>query len=86
MEGEQIYTIPLRGTKKVPRWRRSKRAMGEIRTYLAKHMKAEPEHIHLDSSINEKVWEKGSQNPPPKIRIKAMKFEDGVVEAELVKE
>ncbi|MDI6888393.1 MAG: 50S ribosomal protein L31e [Methanocellales archaeon] len=86
MEGEQIYTISLRGAKKVPRWRRSKRAVDEIRTYLAKHMKAKPEQIHLDASINEKIWEKGGQGPPPRIRIKAMKFEDGVVEAELVKE
>lgn len=86
MEEEQIYTIPLRDAKKVPRWRRSKRAIDEVRAYLAKHMKAESEQIHLDASINEKIWEKGSQSPPPRIRIKAMKFEDGVVEAELVKE
>lgn len=86
MEKEQIYTIPLRGTKKVPRWRRSKKAIDEVRVYLAKHMKAEPERIHLDVSINEKIWEKGSQSSLPRIRIKAMKFEDGVVEAELVKE
>ncbi|ATZ61036.2 MAG: 50S ribosomal protein L31e [Methanosarcinales archaeon Met12] len=82
---EQIYTIPLKDTKKVPRWRRSKRAMKEIREYLIRHMKVDPEKLHLDESINKKIWERGSEAPPSKIRIKAMKFEDGVVETEVVK-
>ncbi|MCD5409396.1 MAG: 50S ribosomal protein L31e [Methanocellales archaeon] len=81
-EKEQIHTIPLKDTKKVPRWRRCKRAMKEIREYLIRHMKADPEKIRLDESINKKIWERGSKNPPSKIRIKAMKFEDGVVETE----
>jgi large subunit ribosomal protein L31e len=84
-EKEHIYIIPLKNAKKVPRWQRSKRAMREIKDYLAKHMKADPEKIHLDGSINEKIWERGSENPPSKIRVKAMKFEDGVIETELVK-
>lgn len=83
VEGEQIYTIPLKSTRRVPRWQRSNRAIKEIREYLAKHMKADQEKIHLDASINEKIWERGSKKVPSKIRIKAMKFEDGVVEAEV---
>ncbi|MDI6639778.1 MAG: 50S ribosomal protein L31e [Methanocellales archaeon] len=83
VEGEQIYTIPLKSTRRVPRWQRSNRAIKEIREYLAKHMKADQEKIHLDASINEKIWERGNKKVPSKIRIKAMKFEDGVVEAEV---
>ncbi|MBU2617428.1 MAG: 50S ribosomal protein L31e [Euryarchaeota archaeon] len=83
VEGEQIYTIPLKSTRRVPRWQRSNRAIKEIREYLAKHMKADQEKIHLDASINEKIWELGSKKAPSKIRIKAMRFEDGVVEAEV---
>lgn len=81
---EQIYVIPLRDVKKAPRWKRAPRAIKDIRTYLQKHMKSDD--VKLDSSINEKVWDKGSEKPPRKIRIRAMKFEDGQVQAELAEE
>lgn len=81
---EQIYIIPLRDVSKAPRWRRSQRAMKEIRSYLMKHMKSDD--VKLDQTINEKVWERGSEKPPRKIRIRAMKFEDGQVQAELAEE
>ncbi|MGZ4906243.1 MAG: 50S ribosomal protein L31e [Halobacteriota archaeon] len=83
VEEEHIYTIPLRDTKKAPRWRRSKRAVTEIRAYLAQHLSAEPHMVKLDSSINERIWARGSGNPPSTITVRAMKFEDGVVEAEI---
>ncbi len=86
VEEEHVYTIPLRDTKKSPRWRRSKRAITEIREYLARHLSAEPAMVKIDSSINERIWERGSGNPPSKIIVRAMKFEDGVVEAELAAE
>ncbi len=81
---ERIYSLRLKHKmKKYPRWLRSKKAMKYIRKFLAKHMKTEEEKIKLDSSINEKVWERGAQKPPSKIRIRVVKFDDGVVEAEL---
>lgn len=57
--------------------------MSEIREYLAHHLSAEQDKVKLDPSINKKVWERGSSNPPNKITVRAMKFDDGVVEAEL---
>ena len=81
---EQVYVIPLRNTRRAPRWRRCNAAVKDIRAYLARHMKSE--NVKLDSSINEKVWEHGSQKPPVQIRIRAMKFEDGQVQAELAAE
>lgn len=81
---EQIYIIPLRVVEKMPRWKRGNRAIKEIRKYLTRHMKSE--EIKLDRSINEKVWERGIEKPPSKIRIRAMKFEDGQVQAELAEE
>ncbi|MHC1568279.1 MAG: 50S ribosomal protein L31e [Candidatus Syntropharchaeia archaeon] len=80
---ERIYTIPLKNAKKAPRWKRSKRAIKEVRDYLSRHMKSE--EVYLDPSINEKIWERGAQKPPSKIRVKA-RIEDGVVKAELMKE
>ena len=81
---EQIYIIPLRDVQHTPRWERGKRAMKAIRDYLARHMKSE--EIKIDRSINEAVWERGSHKPPSRIRVRAMKFEDGQVQAELAKE
>jgi len=81
---EQIYVIPLRDVKMAPRWKRSPKAIKVIRAYLAQHMKSED--IKIDASINEKIWERGSQKPPRKIRVRAMKFEDGQVQVELAEE
>ncbi|WP_340817974.1 50S ribosomal protein L31e [Methanolobus sp. WCC4] len=80
---EQIYTIPLREVKEAPRWKRSKHALKVIRSYLTKHMKAEPDMIKIDKTINEKIWERGAEKPPLSIRVRAAKFDDGEVQAEL---
>jgi len=84
IEVERVYTIRLKHKmKRYPRWLRAKKAMRFIRSFLSRHMKVEPDKIRIDPSINEKVWERGAQKPPARIRIRAVKFEDGVVEAEL---
>ncbi|RLG35588.1 50S ribosomal protein L31e [Methanosarcinales archaeon] len=80
---ERIYTIPLRGVKRVPRWKRAKKAISDIKAYLTRHTKSE--NLVLDKSINEKVWARGAEKPPSKIRVKVVE-EDGAVRAELVKE
>ncbi len=79
--GERIYTIPLRKVKKAPRWKRSNRAMTMILEYLMQHTKSED--IIIDAAINEKVWERGSQKPPSKIRVR-IKEEEDIIRAELV--
>lgn len=81
---EHIYVIPLRDVKRTPRWKRANTAIKDIRGFLGKHMKSGD--VKLDRSINEKVWERGSQKPPRRIRVRAMKFEDGNVQAELAEE
>ncbi|MGB7000630.1 MAG: 50S ribosomal protein L31e [Halobacteriota archaeon] len=78
---ERIYTIPLKAVKKAPRWKRSNRAIALIREYLMKHTKSE--YILIDTAINEKVWARGSQKPPSKIRVKVTEEED-IIRAELV--
>ncbi|RZN69392.1 MAG: 50S ribosomal protein L31e [Candidatus Methanolliviera hydrocarbonicum] len=85
VEEERIYTIPLRKAfLKAPRWKRSNKAIKEVRKFLARHMKTSEEKVYLDASINEKIWERGSQKPPSKIRVRTIKSEDGEVETELV--
>jgi len=82
-EDERVYTIPLRDAKKAPRWKRANRAIKEIYLFLSRHTKTPMEHIRLDPTINHKVWERGIQKPPSRIRVRAVKFEDGTLEAEL---
>ena len=83
-EVERIITIPMRATKMAPRTKRAAREIKEIRDNIARHMKADVEKIWIDKSLNEKIWERGIQNPPRKITVKAVKFEDGLVEVSLV--
>jgi large subunit ribosomal protein L31e len=78
---ERVYVIPLRDVKKVPRTIRSPRAVRYIKTFLEKHMKSDD--IKLDSSVNEKVWERGIQKIPSRIKVKATKEEDGSVSVTL---
>ena len=78
---ERIYTIPLRAVKKAPRSKRSNRAIAVIKEYLERHTKAE--NIVLGATLNEKIWERGDQKPPSKIRVKVTEEEDRI-KAELV--
>jgi len=79
---ERVYTIPLKDTMRVPRYRRSNRAIKEVRSYLAKHMKTSEEDVKIDQSLNEIIWARGDSKPPLRVRVRAVKFEDGGVEAE----
>ncbi|MCL2115525.1 MAG: 50S ribosomal protein L31e [Methanobrevibacter sp.] len=81
MTTERVYTIPLRDVKNVPRSIRAPRAVRFVKEFLQKHMKSE--EIIIDSSINEKIWERGIQKIPSKIKVKAVKNDKGKVEATL---
>jgi len=85
-EEERIITIPLKVTKAAPRTKKAEKAVAEIRDHVAKHMKAKVEDVWIDQKLNEKVWDHGMQKPPAKIRVKAVKFEDGLVEVSLPEE
>jgi large subunit ribosomal protein L31e len=82
-EEERIMTIPLRKVISVPRKKRAPRAVRAIKEYVMRHMKAGPEDIWIDARVNEAVWARGIQKPPNKIRVKVIKFEDGLVEVSL---
>ncbi|HUL61903.1 MAG TPA: 50S ribosomal protein L31e [Methanocella sp.] len=80
---EQIYTIPLRAVKDYPAWKRSNKAIKVIREYLSKHMKVEESKIKISGGLNESVWERGARKPPSRIRVKAVRSDEGVT-AELM--
>ncbi|MFH1821175.1 MAG: 50S ribosomal protein L31e [Methanobacteriota archaeon] len=81
MPEEKIFVIPLGEVKRAPHYKRARRAAKIVREYLVRHMKSE--EIKLDPKINEKLFERGVKKPPTKIRVKAIKDEDGLVNASL---
>ncbi|HJQ93280.1 MAG TPA: 50S ribosomal protein L31e [Candidatus Thermoplasmatota archaeon] len=80
-ELERIYTIPLRKTKDLVRSRRADLAVRDVKRFLSRHMKSET--IWLDSSVNEALWSNGKFSIPSRIRVRATRFNDGVVEVTL---
>jgi large subunit ribosomal protein L31e len=82
-ELERIYVIPLRRAKIGPTSRAAPRAIDDIRHFLMKHMKVEQKNVWIDDSLNKEIWAHGKFWVPSKIRVRAVKFEDGVVEATL---
>lgn len=83
---ERILTIPLRVVRTVPRTRRAPRAVKAIREHVVRHMKAKTEDVWIDPKINELLWRRGIEQPPHRIRVKVIKFEDELVEVSLPEE
>ncbi len=81
VELERQYMIPLRIVLGVPRWRRAARAMRFVRAFIARHMKAE--EVKIDPKVSEYIWSRGAKKPPRKVKIKAIKYRDGLVRVEL---
>jgi large subunit ribosomal protein L31e len=90
---ERIYTIPLGKAWVRPPNKRAPRAMHMIRAFMTKHMKltmrAEEEEekelpkLVISKEVNEKVWGRGIEKPPRKIRVRAAKDKDGNVTVHL---
>jgi large subunit ribosomal protein L31e len=36
--------------------------------------------VKIDESLNRKVWSRGAKKPPSRVRVRAVKKEDGSVE------
>lgn len=79
-EVERIYVIPLRRTG-FKSSKSASAAIKRVRNYLTRHMKVEKKNIWIDDSLNNALWSQGKYKMPSKIRVKAVKFDDGVVEA-----
>jgi large subunit ribosomal protein L31e len=82
-ELERIYVVPLSAIKKGRSSCAAPRAVNEVRAFLVKHMKVEKKNVWIDDSVNKELWGHGKYWIPSKIRVRAVKFDDGVVEATL---
>ncbi len=74
-EEERIMVVPLRAAWAASRTDRAPRAIKAIKEYVQRHLK--PERIFIDDVLNEYIWARGREHPPRRVRVKAIKFEDG---------
>jgi large subunit ribosomal protein L31e len=42
--------------------------------------------VWLDYRLNELIWSRGIEHPPSRVRVKAIRFEDGLIEVSLPEE
>lgn len=84
-EMEREYVIPLRASQHQPsRRRRAGHALETVRRFIVRHMKGAPEDVWIDPRLNEFIWKRGIQHIPSKVRVKAISFEDGLIEVDLL--
>ena len=84
---EREYIIPLRKEfLKVPEYKRTNKAIKAIRQFMVKHMKVydrDLNKIKIDKILNNEIRFRGIKKPPAKIKVKAKKYDDGIVRVEL---
>ena len=87
---ERFYTIPLSRALVRPPKKRAPRAMQLIKIFVTKHMKLamkvseeeeeeELPQLVISKEVNEKVWDRGIEKPPRKIKVRITKDKDGNV-------
>jgi len=89
---ERIYTIPLGKAWIMPPNKRAPKAMRMIKAFVTKHMKLEakkeeegeeaeeePRKLVISNDVNERIWRRGIEKPPRKVRIRAAKDKEGNV-------
>lgn len=84
---ERFYTIPLRKVWISPRKKRAPKAGRLVKSFVIKHMKVrteadeeeEAEKLVISNEVNEKLWSRGIEKPPRKIRVRVVKDKEGVV-------
>ena len=85
---EREYIVPLRKkVNKVQRYKRAKKAVKVLKEFIAKHMKVEErdlKKVKIDRFLNNELWFRGIKKPVGKIKVKAVKYDDGIVKVELV--
>lgn len=76
-EIRRSYNVPLRrGFRNAKRYKKTSRAISELRSFLQQHMKTED--VKIDKALNVKIWEHGIRNPPHHIKVDVVKDEEGV--------
>ena len=85
---EREYIVPLREQwLKVPTYKRATKAVKALKQFMVQHMKVydrDLRKIKVDIFLNNELRFRGIAKPPAKIKVKAIKYDDGIVEVKLV--
>lgn len=85
---EREYIIPLRREwLKVAEFKRANKAVKALKQFLVQHMKVydrDLRKIRVDILLNNEIRFRGMRKPPASIKVRAIKYEDGFVDAKLV--
>jgi len=85
---EREYIVPLRREwLKVAEFKRANKAVKALKQFLVQHMKVydrDLRKIRVDILLNNEIRFRGMRKPPSSIKVKAIKYEDGFVDAKLV--
>ncbi|MFX1455352.1 MAG: 50S ribosomal protein L31e [Promethearchaeota archaeon] len=73
---ERIYIIPLAKARKGPRNKWAKKSIRYLREFMDRHFK--PESLVISQEVNERIWERGIQKPPRKLKVRVTKNIDGL--------
>jgi len=83
MAEEKLFTIPLRREWiRVPRWRRTKRAVDAVRAFVTRFAKAK--EVKIGRWLNLEIWGNGAKSPPSRVVVKITKDKD-IARVELAK-
>ncbi|RJS76157.1 50S ribosomal protein L31e [Candidatus Bathyarchaeota archaeon] len=80
---ERFYTVPLGRVWIGPRKKHSPKAVRVLRSFVMRHMKVDEESVKITNEVNEKIWSRGIEKPPRKIRVRVTKDTDGIVKVRL---
>jgi len=85
---EREYIVPLRREwLKVAEFKRANKAVKALKQFMVQHMKVydrDLRKIRIDILLNNEIRFRGMRKPPAKIKVKAIKYEDGFVDVKLV--
>ena len=73
---ERIYIVPLAKARKGPRNKWAKKSIRYLREFMTRHFK--PESLIISQEVNERIWERGIQKPPRKLKVRVTKNIDGL--------
>lgn len=85
---ERFYTIPLGKAWIAPPKKRAPRAIKIVEKFVKRHMKLrsreelieeEANRLIISNEVNERIWKRGIQKPPRKVRVRAARNKDGNV-------
>lgn len=91
---ERFYTIPLQRALVRPPKKRAPRAMQLVKAFVNRHMKVaaqvseeeeeeELSRLIISEEVNEKIWGRGIEKPPRRIKVRTTKDKDGNVTVHL---